>query len=180
MLLQRARAVLVVIDLQVRLFPAITDGSFVLDRCCMLIDGANRFGVPVMVTEENPVGLGHSLPAIAERVPKAGVHTKMAFDAAAEPEFLRQFNALGRPQAVLCGTEAHVCVLQTAFGLRACGVDVFVVADAVGSRRVRDRDAALMRLGRDGIRIVTAEMAIFEWTETATDPAFRDMLKLVK
>lgn len=180
MLLQRARTVLIVIDLQSRLFPAIADGARVLDRCCRLIDGAGRVGIPVMVTEENPAGLGHSLPAITERVPKSSIYTKMAFNAAAEPEFLRQFTALNRPQAVLCGTEAHVCVLQTALGLRTHGADVFVIADAVGSRRATDRDVALTRLGCDGIRVATTEMAIFEWAETAADPAFRDMLKLVK
>lgn len=180
MLLQRARAVLIVVDLQTRLFPAVADGQRVLDRCRVLIDGATRLGVPVLATEENPAGLGPSLPAIAERVPRDRIHVKMAFNAAAEPAFLRRFDALARPQAVLCGTEAHVCVLQTAFGLRAHGADVFVIADAVGSRRPADRDAALTRLQRDGIRVATAEMAIFEWAETAADPAFRDLLRLVK
>jgi nicotinamidase-related amidase len=180
MLLQRAHAVLIAIDLQARLFPAIADGPAVLDRCCALIDGASRLGIPVMATEENPAGLGHSLPAIAARVPKANIHAKMAFNAAAEPAFPREFAALGRRQAVLCGMEAHVCVLQTAFGLRAHGADVFVVADAIGSRRARDREAALARFGHDGIRVVTAEMALFEWAETAADPAFRSVLKLIK
>jgi nicotinamidase-related amidase len=180
MLLQRDRAILVVIDLQSRLFPAIAEGSAVLGRCRVLIQAASRLGVPVMVTEENPAGLGHSVPAIAELVPADAIHEKMAFNAAAETAFMRRFAAHGRPQAVLCGMEAHVCVLQTALGLHAEGAQVFVAADAVGSRRSDDRAAALARLASDGVRVITAEMAVFEWTRTAADPAFRDMLKLVK
>jgi len=179
-LLRPDRAILVVVDVQSRLAPAIDNGPMAVARCQVLIRAARRLNVPVVVTEENPTGLGRTLNDVAALIPADAVYVKMAFNAAAEPEFIRRIADLGRPQAVLCGMEAHVCVLQTAFGLQASGIHVFVVADAIGARRPGDRAAALARMASGGIRVVTSEMVVFEWTGTAKNSAFRDMLKLVK
>jgi nicotinamidase-related amidase len=82
-----------------------------------------------------------------------------------------------RVQYVLCGAEAHVCVMQSALDLAEDGKEVFVVADAVGSRRVYDRDVALVRMRDEGVRIVTREMVAFEWLREAGTPLFRDVNK---
>jgi isochorismate hydrolase len=82
-----------------------------------------------------------------------------------------------RPQIVIAGVETHVCVLQTALELAEEGKSVFVVADCVGSRRVSDRDLALARLRQDGIRIVSREMAAFEWLRQADTPLFREICR---
>lgn len=180
MLLQRDRSILVVVDVQTALLPVIPAASQVLERIGVLIQAARRVQVPILVTEENPAGLGATVPEIAGLVPPDATIRKMAFNAAAETGFMRRFAASGRGQAVLCGVEAHVCVLQTALGLRAAGQAVFVAYDAVASRVAESQAIALARLGTEGVRIVTTEMVVFEWAENAEDPAFRDLLALVK
>ncbi|HAS86036.1 MAG TPA: hydrolase, partial [Candidatus Competibacteraceae bacterium] len=75
------------------------------------------------------------------------------------------------------GTEAHVCVQQTVLDLLAIGRQVFVVDDAVGSRRSRDKELALQRMQQNGAEIVSREMVVFEWLEQANTPVFRDVLK---
>jgi nicotinamidase-related amidase len=180
MLLQRDRSILVVIDVQAALLPAIPDGSAVVARIRVLLEAARRVAVPALVTEENPGGLGSTISEIATLAPADAIHRKMAFDASAEAAFMRRLVASGREQAILCGVEAHVCVLQTALGLRAAGRDVFVVSDAVSSRRSDSYAIALDRLRANGVEIVTSEMVVFEWAQSAADPAFRDLLALVK
>lgn len=83
----------------------------------------------------------------------------------------------GRRQLVLCGIESHVCVLQTALDLRALGRDVFVVADAVGSRHPSDRQLALERMRQQRIEIVSREMVAFEWLRRADTAEFRQISK---
>jgi len=78
------------------------------------------------------------------------------------------------------GCDAHVCVLQTVLGLLDGGRPVFVVRDAVGSRRVESKETAIRRMERHGAEIVTTEMVVFEWLETAEHPRFREALALVK
>jgi nicotinamidase-related amidase len=127
------------------------------------------------MTEQNPAGLGGTVPALAGAGP---VIAKTSFDACAEGAFLEAL--AGDGQLVLCGCEAHVCIGQTALSLLAHRRRVAVVLDASGSRRPDSKEAALARLARHGAEIVTAEMVIFEWLKSAEHPRFREALKLVK
>jgi nicotinamidase-related amidase len=104
---------------------------------------------------------------------------KTHFDAAREPGLLAGLPQ-ARPKVLLIGTEAHVCVLQTALGLQAAGLQPIVVADCVGSRRLSDRDAALARCVHHHIEVVTLEMALFEWLVSAQHPRFKQVLDLIK
>jgi len=103
---------------------------------------------------------------------------KQHFDACREPGFLGRFGA--RRDIVVLGCETHVCVLQTVLGLLHHGYTVRVVQDAVGSRTDANRIAALNRMATHGADLVTAEMVVFEWLETADHPRFRDGVRLVK
>ncbi|MCC5989576.1 MAG: isochorismatase family protein [Pararhodobacter sp.] len=172
--LDRRTSTLVAVDLQERMIGAIAGADGVVAEAARLIAAARLLAVPVVFTEQNPAGLGPTLPVLGAEAPLA----KMCFDACTEPGFPAAI-AAGHT-AVLMGCEAHVCVLQTALGLIARGRRVAVVGDAVGSRRFENRDAALARLARAGAQIVTAEMAIFEWLESARHPRFREVLALVK
>jgi nicotinamidase-related amidase len=171
------RSTLVIVDLQSRLMPAIHDCDAVLRRCTMLARAARLLGIPVLATEQNPEGLGRNvdpIPALADRT-----IAKIAFDGAAEP-FLKEAIDPTRRHLLLAGCEAHVCLMQTALGLAGAGYKVAVAADACGSRRLSDRDAALSRMKRAGLDIVTAEMAVFLWLKRSDHPHFRDVLALVK
>lgn len=177
-MIRRDASCLVLIDLQERLTPAIHEAGGVLRETWRLARAAARLGVPILATEQNPAGLG-PLPADL-RAQAAAVIAKTAFDASAEPDGLPRALPPGRPQVVLAGCEAHVCVLQTALGLKRAGHAPVVAADAVGSRRPEHRALALERLARAGVEIAAAEMILFEWVGDAADPAFRDVLALVK
>ncbi len=184
MLMDAKRSTLVVIDLQERLAPAISGGDEVLRRSAQLIEAARTLDVPVIVTEQYPKGLGPTVPAIKAALPNdALILSKLSFSAGKDPGFLETWNrrrAAGRDQVVLCGTETHVCVLQTAADLKAKGAEVFLVADAAGSRTEANKRAALERLSAHGIECVTTEMVLFEWLEVAGTDQFRTVSKLIR
>lgn len=176
-MLDAAHSALLVIDLQARLLPAIDGGAEVLRNAVRLTAAARRLDVPVTFTEQNPRALGPTDPALAPA--PDSVLSKMEFDALANPAIAARFDAFHRT-LILAGAEAHVCVLQTALALRARGHAVAMVADATGSRTPANHRAALDRLARHGVEIVTTEMVIFEWLGTAANPAFRELMALVK
>lgn len=170
-------SVLLLVDLQARLMPAIADSERVVGNALRLARAARLLGIPVLGTEQNPEGLG---PNVAElKALCASTLSKQFFDATREAGW-EGFLPAGRTDVVVAGCEAHVCVLQTVLGLRRAGVPVRLVRDAVGSRAVASRDAALHRAERHGAELVTSEMVVFEWLGTAHHPQFREALKLVK
>lgn len=176
-MLDASRSMLLLIDLQDRLMPAIADGATVTETALRLARFAQRLAVPIAATVQNPTRLGGFPPAFVPFADKP--FAKMHFDATAEPGFA-EICPDGVTQVVVAGCEAHVCVQQTCLGLRWQGRDVYVVADACGSRRPSDRQAALERLARHGCEIVTSEMVAFEWLRRADTPAFRDLLPLIR
>jgi len=177
MTFQPESCVLLIIDLQERLLPSIAGGDQVVANARRLAEAARLLGVPVLATEQNPAGLGpnhRDLKSLAQ-----ATLAKQYFDATREADWTG-FLPAGRPDLVVVGCEAHVCVLQTVIGLRASQTPVRLVRDAVGSRTSLNRDAALHRAEQHGAQLVTTEMVIFEWLATANHPKFRDALKLVK
>lgn len=171
-----ARALLLVIDFQGRLMPAIHEGEAAMQNAARLIEAARMLDIEILVTEQNPKGLGSTVAGL----PLAGarVFEKQHFDACREPGFLD----LITPQAhvVVMGCEAHVCVLQSVLGLLHAGRKVFVVGDAIGARRAESRAAALERMARHGAEIVTTEMTLFEWLGHARHPQFKPAVALIK
>lgn len=178
-ILDRERSALVLIDLQARLLPAIALHDQVLARAVRLVEAARLLDVPILATEHCPERIGATVAVLAERLRPEEIHAKRAFSAAGLAAFRRLVEA-GRDQLVLAGTEAHVCVLQTALGLRALGARVAVAADAVGSRAAFDLELGLARLARAGVEIVSSEMVLFEWLGHADHPAFKPVHRLLR
>jgi nicotinamidase-related amidase len=176
-LLTAETAVVLLIDLQERLVPAIHDGDAVVARAARLAEAATLLNVPIRATEQYPAGLGSTVPALAN-YPQA-VLAKTTFSALADPGFPELLPA-GVSEIVVAGVEAHVCVLQTVLGLLPRGRRVLMVADAVGSRDPADRAAAIDRARQHGAEIVTSEMVLFEWLRDAQHPKFREVQKLLK
>lgn len=173
--LARTRSVLLLVDFQARLMRAIDHGDDVVANAGRLVGAAEQLGIPVVRTEQNPEGLGPTVPELAA----AGeAVAKMTFDACRTGGVVEALPA--DADVVMSGCEAHVCVLQTAIGLLDRGRNVYVVADAVGSRRPENKEAGLRRLERRGAEIVTTEMVVFEWLETAEDPRFKPVIALIK
>lgn len=184
MLLKAGRSQLLVVDLQERLVPAIDRVDRILRNVELLIRAAERLGVPATVTEQYPKGLGPTVPPVRDILPAdAAILPKTAFSAAADPgaaERVARLAGSGRDQLVVCGVEAHVCVLQSAIGFKQAGAEVFVVGDAVSSRSPHSVPAACARLLHAGCHWVTAEMVVFEWMERAGTEAFRALSPLLK
>jgi nicotinamidase-related amidase len=169
---------LVLIDFQGKLMPAISGAEEVVANAGRLLAAAEQLEVPVLMTEQNPKGLGPTVPELARPEGAVPVVAKMEFDACRAGGVVNALPA--GHHIVVAGCEAHVCVLQTVLGLLDRSRRVYVVADAVGSRRPENKDAALRRLERAGAEVVTTEMVIFEWLGTADDPAFKPVVALVK
>jgi nicotinamidase-related amidase len=180
MLIHADRSALLVVDIQAKLAPAMYDPERLVGNVGTLLEAARRIAIPIMISEQYPKGLGRTLEPILAAAPEAAVVEKVEFSAAANPDFLARFRGLDRPQAVVCGMEAHVCVLQTALDLLENGVEVAVVRDACASRRPESAEAAWRRLEAEGATVATTEMVVFEWLARSDSPVFRDVSKLIK
>ena len=174
MLIDVHRSLLLVIDFQERLLPAIHEHEQLLANVTWLIRAARKLGVPVAAVEQYPKGLGRTVKGVRELLPEGAVAQKVQFSAVAA-RCLVNLPGADRAQIVLVGTETHVCLLQTALELLEEGKEVYVVADAVGSRQAADRDLALARMRQEGARIVSREMVVFEWLGEAATPLFREV-----
>jgi len=180
MLIRRDDSLLLLVDLQEKLAPAIFEGERVIANSVRLLEGARQLGVPAFVSEQYVRGLGPSVAEIRSAATDAHFFEKTHFSCAAEPGVIDTLRAARRPQVILTGTETHVCVLQTAFGLLGAGFEVFLVADAASSRTPENRSAAIERMRAAGIQIVTSEMVLFEWLHAAGTDEFRRLLPLIK
>ena len=159
-------SVLLLVDLQARLMPAIANSEVVVANALRLANAARLLGIPVLGTEQNPEGLG---PNVAEiKAACAQTLSKQYFDATREAAWAA-FLPHGRPDIVVA-----------VMGLRRAGASVRLVQDAIGSRAPASRDAAAHRAEQHGAELVTTEMVIFEWLASAQHPRFREALRLVK
>lgn len=180
MLIQREASLLLVIDIQEKLAPAIFEGERVVRNSVRLLQGAQQLAVPCYIAEHCASSIGPTLPEIRNATVSPIFLPKTHFSCAAEPGALDVLHATGRRQVVLVGMECHVCVLQSAFGLREAGFDVFVAADATSSRTPENHQAGVERMRADGIHVVSTEMVIFEWLHRAATDDFRALLPLLR
>jgi nicotinamidase-related amidase len=178
--LRRDRAALAVIDVQEAFRPAVLDFDRVVSNVAVLVQGARVLGLPVLVTEQYPKGLGRT---VAELVPHLDGTTpieKVCFSAADADEFMRRLRDTARDQVLLCGIESHVCVNQTADDLLSRGIGVHVAQDAVSSRADDNRRLGLHKMERAGAVLTSVETALFELLGAAGTPEFKEIQRLVK
>jgi nicotinamidase-related amidase len=174
--LDREGAALVVVDVQEGFRPAVVDFERVADEVGKLVEGARALGVPIVVTEQYPQGLGTTVPEVAEHLQDIEPLEKVRFSAAAADGF----DLNGRRQALLCGIESHVCVSQTAHDLLDRGVEVHVARDAVSSRTVENRELGLHKMEGAGAILTSVETALFELLGAAGSEEFKTVQRLVK
>ena len=180
MVLEAARSVLIVVDIQERLVPAMHGLEPVLRNAALLMQAAARLDVPVVVTEQYPRGLGRTVEPVAALAPPGAVIEKVEFSAAHNDSFNRRLDELGRPEVVVCGIEAHVCVYQTALHLRDLGYGVELVGDCVTSRAAANRELAVSRLAARGVGITGLEMCLYELAVDCRAACFRPILELIR
>lgn len=181
LLCDAATSQLVVIDIQEKLAAAMKDSvrEQLLRNTAILCEAANALNIPIVRTEQYPKGLGPTEPQVAEHLEQPAIE-KTCFSCYRAPDFVEQLGQNGRRQVILTGMESHVCVLQTAMQLAEHGYQVFVVEDAVASRRKQHHKNALARLRQAGISIVMTESALFEWLRDARHEQFKSLSKLIR
>jgi nicotinamidase-related amidase len=177
--LDRSRAALVVVDVQEAFRPAVLDFEQVARNVGILAQGARILGLPTLVTEQYPRGLGHTVPEVADHLEVSPIE-KVAFSAVDADGFTTALQEAGRDQVLLCGIETHVCVNQTAEDLLADGVEVHVAQDAVTSRTAENRALGMHKMERSGAVATSVETALFELLGEAGTPEFKEVQALIK
>ncbi len=179
--LDRTKAVVLVVDVQSRLAPAMPEDALarVVKYGRALVGAARERGMPVLATEQYPRGLGETVPELRDVLPSAPL-VKMHFSCGADPGFAAALEKTGRRQIVVCGMETHVCVFQTVRDLVGMGYEVHVCSDAVSSRTEEHRRTGLELCREAGAVITTAETAIFDLLHLAGTAEFKKVAPLVK
>jgi nicotinamidase-related amidase len=174
--------VLVVVDVQERLFNAMDAErrDDMVANVKILVSAAQRLGVPVLVTEQYPKGLGRTLPEVRTLLGETPAFEKTAFSCAGADGFMDRLRGLGADHVLLAGIEAHVCVLLTALDLLTRGLRVSIVADAVCSRRPASLETGLGQARQAGAVITSTETVVFQLLGGADSDAFRELSKLLR
>lgn len=170
-----ADCVLVVVDMQERLLPAIHESARVVTATRLMLHAAQALDVPVVSTTQYLKGLGATVPEISTLAPEAPID-KMTFSCFGSPDFRAALENTGRHTVLLCGVEAHICVLQTGLDALAAGYRVHVITDATSSRSPVNAALGHRRLEAAGAVLSSSEMAIYELLAVSGTPAFKAML----
>lgn len=177
-------SVLVIIDIQEKLVLASKYGAEVAQNMAKLSKTANILGIPTIITEQYPQGLGSTLIQIKETLsPETFITEKTSFSAMKEPAFaqkIQELKALGKKQIILGGIETHICVLQTASDLIKEGFEVYIAKDACASRNKKEYKTGLELLKQYGAKITCIEIALFEWLKSAKHPNFKEIQTFIK
>jgi nicotinamidase-related amidase len=179
--LSRESAALAVIDMQESFRSVIPDFGVVASRIATAVEGAGLLEVPVIVTEQYPKGLKHTAEEIAARLPaELKPIEKTCFSSCGAEDFVSQLISRNIKQVLVCGIEAHICVLLTSLDLLDKGFEVYLLVDCITSRNLENKVAALARLTQAGAVHSTLEMALFEMMRSADSPQFKAIQKLIK
>ena len=173
-------AVLMVIDFQERLAPSINEIDTTVKNTITLIEGAKALGVPTLVTEQYKRGIGETLPEVKQVTEGIDYLEKVTFSCMDDEAISEWVKKQGRKQIILCGIEAHICVLQTLIDLKAEGYEVYMVCDAVSSRTAFNCKTGLKRAMQEGAYLTSVEAVLFELTRSSKHECFKTISKLIK
>jgi len=174
------QSVLVMIDVQSRLFPAMNGKDQLLTNLVKAVKGFQLLGLPLIVTEQYRKGLGPTLPELSEIITTFNTIEKRAFSCCGDDSFLDELKRIKRKQVIVCGIEAHVCVYQTCRDLLDLGYEVFLLTDAVSSRNVDDKRLTIRVLESMGVQLRSVEMALFELIHISLHPKFKELTSIIK
>ncbi len=174
------KTVLVVIDIQEKLLPAVNNYESVLNESLRAINIAQELDIPVVLTEQLPDKIGHTIKQVKDVINPFEVIIKSAFSCFGEAGFAKALNKIDAKHLILCGIESHVCVLQTGLDALAGDYETYILTNATGSRKDTDRDFAFERFTNYGGELITVEMMAFELIKDSLHEKFRNVSKLVK
>ena len=170
-----------VVDYQAKLLPAMSELESLMDSSKKLLTGLKELEIPMIVTEQYSKGLGPTVDEIIECMGDSyKPYEKSTFSGICTPEIKAAVDALGKKNIIVCGVEAHVCVLQSVIDLIECGYNVLLVEDCIASRKVSDKETSVKRAMGEGAYITSAEAVLFELTYGAGTPHFKTISKIVK
>ena len=171
---------LVIVDVQDKLARVMSDRDELFLNFQKLIKGMQALGVPIIVAEQYPQGLGRTVPELAQLLPDVQPIAKLSFSCCGEEHFLREIKVLDRRQVLVAGIESHVCVYQTVVDLLGLGYEVQVVSDSVSSRTVENKKIGLEKMRSAGANITSTEMALFELLKVARGEVFKEISRIVR
>ena len=178
--LSAENSLLLIIDIQERLVAAL-DKDIVVSKAVKVASAAKTLGIPALVTEQYPKGLGHTVPQLAEVLPEGTeIIEKTNFNALLEDGMAEKINSFGKKQIVIFGIETHICVHQTAAALLEAGYEVYVIKDACASRNKYEFKQGIDIMQANGAKISCVEIALFEWLKGAKNPKFKEVQALIK
>ncbi|MEX0986593.1 MAG: hydrolase [Bacteroidales bacterium] len=168
------------IDVQERLLPHIHGNKSLLGNVEILLEGLKILGVPVLVTEQYRKGLGETVPEVRKKLDDFAPMEKMTFSCCDDPHVIMKLNTAARKYVIICGIEAHVCVLQTTIDLLEEGFQPVVIEDCISSRKPEDKSVAIHRMRQEGAIISGYESILFELARVSGTDTFKAISKLVK
>lgn len=180
MRINREESTGLIIDIQEKLFPHMSQKEEFLRRTVMLVEGLQLLGVPIMITEQYPKGLGPTVKPVNQILESTRPIEKISFSCCDESAYIESLQQSGRDKVIICGIEAHVCVMQTVIDLIDLGYSPVVVADCISSRNPEDKRWAIERMRTVGAIIATGESILFELTRVAGSEEFKAISHLVK
>jgi len=171
---------LLIIDVQGKLAQLMQGKEVLFENLQRMIKGAQILGIPIIWTEQNPRGLGPTIPEVAPLLSNSQPIHKLSFSCCGNEDFMRELRALNRKQILITGIETHICVYQTAMDLINLGYEVEVVADAVSSRTVENKEIGLEKVRDGGGKLTSTETALFELLKVAEGEKFKEILQIMK
>ncbi len=173
-----------VIDYQEKIVPAMAHKEELIQNSVKLLTGLRILQIPMTITGQYTKGLGLNLPEIFQAAGTKDYIDKLTFSAYESEEVKAALGGgpeqTARTTILVCGIEAHVCVLQTCIDLKAAGYQPVLVADCISSRSESDKEVALIRARQEGILLTTCEAVLFELTRKAGSGVFKEISRLVK
>lgn len=179
-MLDKEQTLFVLVDVQGKLAEIVHESEKLLKNLITLIDGLQILDIPIIWLEQYPEGLGPTTEKVAQHLPGIKPIRKMTFSACENKSFMNAIKASGRQQILVAGIETHVCVYQTSMELKELGYEVQVVADAVSSRTLANKEIGLEKMKLMGISGTSVEMVLFELMETAEGEQFKRLIKIIK
>jgi nicotinamidase-related amidase len=179
-MLEIGNCCLVVVDVQGKLAQLMHGQQALFENIQILIKAAKILDIPILWCQQCPDSLGLTISEIAELLTDNEPINKASFSCCGEDAFNTKLQALNRRQILLCGIEAHVCIYQTAVDLLHKGYEANVIADAISSRTLDNKNIAISRMAAEGIKVSSTEMVLFELLKTAEHPHFSQIAKLIK
>lgn len=173
-------SIVIAIDFQEKLLPAMFNKDELIKNTSILIQGCTELDIPIIFTEQYPKGLGETIPEIKSLVKDSFFFEKTVFSAYKDEKFYNAVNSMGRKNVILCGIEAHICVLQTLIDLQADGYQTILLEDCITSRKIQNEEIAVKRAISEGSLISSYESILFELTNQAGTPVFKKISALIK